>query len=387
MKSGQHILLLGSGELGKELTIELQRLGARVTACDRYDDAPAMQVAQDRRVFNMLDAELLKEVVYEIKPDLIVPEVEAIATDALIELEQQHFQVIPNARATQLTMNREAIRRLAKEKLGLLTANYDFAESLEQLKSVAKNIKFPLLVKPIMSSSGKGQSLCRSEEDLEAAWKLSQEAGRAGAGKVIVEAFVNFAFEITVLTLRSVNGTSFCAPIGHRQESGDYLESWQPQAMSDASWAKAKHMAKSITDELGGLGIFGVELFVLHDGEVVFSELSPRPHDTGMVTMATQFWSEFALHARAILGYPVSAQEELDRAGASAALKSKVSLKNPKISGIDQFFQKTDCDLRVFAKPEAYPGRRLAVVLAQAASSEQALKKALAAREFLSVVD
>ena len=300
-QSARKVLLCGAGELGKEVAIELQRLGVEVIAVDRYPHAPAMQVAHRSHVVNMLDGEALRNVIEEEQPDLIVPEIEAIATDTLAALETEGFTVIPTAKATQLTMNREGIRRLAAEELGLKTSAYEFAQTKQAYLEAIRNVGLPCVVKPIMSSSGKGQSLVSEENEIDDAWEYAQEGGRAGKGKVIVEGFVDFDFEITLLTIRHRDGTSFCAPIGHRQEGGDYQESWQPQPMSEAALKASQEMAEKVTSALGGKGLFGVELFI-KGNEVIFSEVSPRPHDTGLVTLASQDLSEFALHARAILG-------------------------------------------------------------------------------------
>ncbi|MDE6836381.1 MAG: formate-dependent phosphoribosylglycinamide formyltransferase, partial [Muribaculaceae bacterium] len=301
---GKKALLLGSGELGKEVALELMRLGVEVVACDRYDNAPAMQVAHKRRVFNMLDGEELRKVIEEEKPDHIIPEVEAIATPVLVELEKEGYNVTPTANAALLTMNREGIRRLAAETLGIKTSPYRFASDYEEFRKAVEEVGIPCVVKPIMSSSGHGQSVIRTPEDIEKSWKIAQEGGRAGAGRVIVEGFIDFDYEITLLTVRSVSGTVFCEPIGHIQVDGDYRYSWQPQPMSEKAIENAREIAAKITEALGGYGIFGVELFI-KDDEVIFSEVSPRPHDTGMVTMISQDKSEFALHARALLGLPV----------------------------------------------------------------------------------
>ncbi|MFW7378794.1 MAG: formate-dependent phosphoribosylglycinamide formyltransferase [Oligoflexus sp.] len=382
--SGQRILLLGSGELGKELTIELMRLGHEVIACDRYPQAPAMLVANTNRVFNMLDGAALRAVVEEVKPDLIVPEIEAIATATLVELEAEGQRIIPTAEAARLTMDREGIRRLASEELDIPTARFRFADQFSELQAAAAEMGFPVVVKPIMSSSGKGQSIVRQESELQTAWEYSQKAGRAGEGRIIVEEFIDFDSEITLLTIRSKNGTHFCEPIGHRQEGGDYVESWQPHPMSEEQLAAAQDMAKKITDRLGGWGVFGVELFLMKDGRVLFSEVSPRPHDTGMVTLATQYWSEFALHARAILGYDIPMISR-PFAGASVAIKATESVQHPIIRGLPQVFRMAGCDIRVFAKPEAFPGRRMAVLLAQAADPMEALQKALALKSEISI--
>lgn len=303
-KKGKKALLLGSGELGKEVAIELQRFGVEVVACDKYDNAPAMQIAHRRHVFSMLDADRLREVIEAEKPDFIIPEVEAIATPTLIQLEKEGYHVTPTANAAFLTMNREGIRRLAAETLGIKTSKYVFASTEEEFRNAVKEIGIPCVVKPIMSSSGHGQSVVKSVDDIDNSWHIAQEGGRAGAGRVIVEAFVDFDYEITLLTVRNILGTEFCEPIGHIQIDGDYRYSWQPQAMSPVAKAKAQEIAKKVTDALGGYGIFGVEMFIKGD-DVIFSEVSPRPHDTGMVTMISQDLSEFALHARALLGLPI----------------------------------------------------------------------------------
>lgn len=381
------VLLLGSGELGKELAIELNRLGAEVIACDRYADAPAMQVAQRSHVLDMLDGDALEKLIRLEEPDLIVPEIEAIATDRLAKLEAESYTVIPNAAAARLTMDREGIRRLAAEELDLPTARFAFAESWEELEKAASTIGYPLVVKPLMSSSGKGQSVARSPEDLEKSWSYAQVGGRAGAGKVIVEEFIHFESELTLLALRTVKGTLFCDPIGHRQEAGDYVESWQPHPMSATQLTQAKAIAKAVTDRLGGLGIFGVELFLLKDGRVLFSEVSPRPHDTGLVTLATQVWSEFALHARAILGLPVASIAR-HSIGASAAVKAPdTPMEAPVYSGLEQLFAEPGVDLRIFGKPVATPGRRMAVCLATGRNVQEALARAKVARDAFRIED
>ncbi|MEI8027400.1 MAG: formate-dependent phosphoribosylglycinamide formyltransferase [Pseudomonadota bacterium] len=380
------VLLLGSGELGKELTMELQRLGVEVWACDRYEHAPAMQVAQHSLVFDMLNPILLMQAVASVNPHLIIPEVEAIATDILPQFEDQGIFVVPTARAVQLTMDREGIRRLAAEKLMVPTAKYRFAESFEEFVSGVEKIGLPCLVKPIMSSSGKGQSTIKSKADLEAAWKTSQESGRSGKGKVIIEEFVPFESEITLLTIRTVSGTFFCDPIGHKQEGGDYVESWQPHPMTQEQLDLAQGIAKVVTDNLGGLGLFGVELFLLKDGAVVFSEVSPRPHDTGMVTMATQRWSQFSLHARAILKLPFTSIAR-PSPGASLALRAPGSMKSPYFRGLKELYSVPDTELRLFGKPNATPRRRLGVVLSTGESVEAALTKARLAHKQLTVSD
>ncbi len=367
-------LLLGSGELGKEITIELQRYGVEVIACDKYANAPAMQVAHRCHVFNMLDGEALRRVVEEEKPTLIIPEVEAIATPTLVELEKEGYRVIPTANAAFLTMNREAIRRLAAEELGLPTARYEFADNHDEFLSAVEHIGLPCVVKPIMSSSGHGQSTVKQNSDIEPAWRMSQEGGRAGAGRVIVEGFVHFDYEITLLTVRHAGGTTFLQPIGHHQVDGDYRESWQPQAMSEVALAQAQDIARKITDALGGYGIFGVEMFVCGD-EVIFSEVSPRPHDTGMVTMISQDLSEFALHARAVLGLPIP---EVRFFGASASKAIVIEGNGTEVvfSGLEKALSVPGVQVRLFGKPEVSGHRRYGVILATAATVEQALAKA-----------
>jgi phosphoribosylglycinamide formyltransferase 2 len=367
--------MLGSGELGKEVVIELQRFGVEVIACDRYADAPAMQVAHRSHVLDMLDRTALRAIVELEKPHLIVPEIEAIATQELLVLEAEGWTVIPTAEAARLTMDREAIRRVAAEELDLPTARYQFADTFDELKSAADSLGWPVVIKPIMSSSGKGQSVAKSPADLEQSWQYAQTGGRTGAGRVIVEEFIQFDSEITMLTIRAVNGTSFCDPIGHRQVGGDYIESWQPHAMTAKQVERAEAIAKRITDRLGGRGLFGVELFLCPDDKVIFSEVSPRPHDTGMVTMATQVWSEFALHARAILGLPIAAIRR-HSAGASVALRADGKMASPMIDGLEAAYMTPDIDVRFFGKPNAVPRRRLGVVLATADTAQAALAKA-----------
>jgi phosphoribosylglycinamide formyltransferase 2 len=369
------VLLLGSGELGKEVVIELQRFGVEVIACDRYADAPAMHVATRSHVIDMLDRAALRKVVETEKPHLIVPEIEAIATQELVELEREGWTVIPTAQAARLTMDREAIRRVAAEELKLPTPRYQFADTFEELQSAARALGWPVVIKPIMSSSGKGQSVADSEADLEKSWHYAQTGGRTGAGRVIVEEFIKFDSEITMLTVRASNGTSFCDPVGHRQVGGDYVESWQPHPMSAAQIERAQGVARKITERLGGYGLFGVELFLLPNDQVMFSEVSPRPHDTGMVTMATQVWSEFALHARAILGLPIPAIRRY-AAGASVALRAEGQLASPVLDGVAEAYTEADIDVRFFGKPNAGPRRRLAVVLGTADNSDAALAKA-----------
>ncbi len=382
-ESATKALLLGSGELGKEVTISLQRYGVEVIAVDRYANAPAQQVAHRSYVIDMTDRDAVKALIDEEKPDFIIPEIEAIATDALAEIENEGFsQVVPNARAVQLTMNREGIRTMAAEEVGVPTSSYAFAESYQQLKAaVDQSIGYPCFVKPTMSSSGKGQSMVKSEQELQQAWEYAKAGGRTDTGKVIVEGAVDFDYEITLLTVRAKNAqgeieTHFCAPIGHRQEDGDYRESWQPQAMTDQALKNAQHVAMKVTDNIGGLGLFGVELFVKQD-QVWFSEVSPRPHDTGMVTMVSQRQTEFDLHARAILGLPVST--ELQQASASAVVLSEIESSQFNYSGLDQALQDSDVDVRLFAKPEALIGRRMGVALATATNVSEAREKALKA--------
>jgi len=368
------VMLCGSGELGKEVVIELQRLGVEVIAVDRYENAPAMQVAHRSYTVNMLDGAALRSIIEKEKPDLVVPEIEAIATDTLVELESEGYHIIPTARATSLTMNREGIRRLASEELGLSTSPYRFASTEEDYAQAIEEIGRPCVVKPIMSSSGKGQSTVREESDIAKAWNYAQEGGRAGAGTVIVEGFVDFDYEITLLTVRHENGTSFCEPIGHKQIDGDYRESWQPQAMSDKARQEAEHIARSITDGLGGRGIFGVELFVKGDA-VYFSEVSPRPHDTGMVTMISQDLPQFALHARAILGLPIP---NIQQHGPSASCVVLVEGHSTQVQfgNLSAALQQPDTQLRLFGKPEVAGKRRMGVALARGATLEEALEKA-----------
>jgi phosphoribosylglycinamide formyltransferase 2 len=370
-------LLLGSGELGKEVAIELQRFGIEVIAADRYPNAPAMQVAHKARVLDMLDGAALRELVAEIKPDLIIPEIEAIATDTLAALEQEGVKVVPNARATQLTMNREGIRRLAAETLGLPTSPYRFAQSKEEFVAAVEAIGLPCVVKPVMSSSGKGQSVLRDLAKLDESWTYAQEGGRAGRGKVIVEGFVPFEYEITLLTVRAVDGIHFCEPIGHRQEDGDYRESWQPQAMSELALARSKEVAAKVVEALGGYGLFGVELFIRGD-EVWFSEVSPRPHDTGMVTLISQDLSEFALHVRAILGLPVGTITQYGPSASAVVLREGHS-QNIRYQGIGEALALVPgAQLRLFGKPEIAGRRRLGVALARAEDCPAAVEKAKA---------
>lgn len=379
--SATRVLLCGAGELGKELTIELQRLGVEVIAVDRYANAPAMQVAHRSHVISMLDGAALRAVIEAETPDLIVPEIEAIATATLVELEEEGFTVIPTARATQLTMNREGIRRLAAENLGLKTSCYYFADNEEDYLAAVSKVGFPCMVKPIMSSSGKGQSMVRVQEESKAAWETAQSGGRSGGGRVIVEGFIDFDYEITLLTVRHAQGTSFCLPIGHLQVDGDYRESWQPQAMSEDVLEKAQQMARQITDELGGWGVFGVELFIKGD-EIYFNEVSPRPHDTGLVTLASQALSEFALHARAILGLPIPLIENYGPTASSVILAEGVS-QRPVYHGIDAALSEPHTQIRLFAKPEINGRRRMGVVMARADNIADA--RAIATRASASV--
>lgn len=373
------VLLCGAGELGKEVAIELQRFGVEVIAVDRYANAPAMQVAHRSYVVNMLDGYALKAVIEQEKPQYIVPEIEAIDTSALLDLERAGYTVIPTARATQLTMDREGIRRLAAEELGLPTSPFVFADNYADYQAAVEEIGLPCVVKPVMSSSGKGQSVISLQSDIEQAWNVSQQGGRAGAGKVIVEGFIDFDYEITLLTVRHIGGTSFCEPIGHRQERGDYVESWQPQAMSAVAYAKAKDIAQKVTDSLGGHGVFGVELFVKGD-EVWFSEVSPRPHDTGLVTLVSQDLSEFALHARAILGLPIPAVRQNGPSASAVILVRGVS-KQTAFSQLGAALSRPDTSLRLFGKPCVEGERRMGVVLAQASTVEQARQKATSAAQ------
>lgn len=369
-KSATKAMLLGCGELGKEVAIELKRLGVEVIGVDKYKDAPAMQIADRSYVISMLDAEALESVIRKENPNLIIPEVEAIATQKLLELEAQGFRVIPTAKAVNFTMNRENIRKLAAEELGMKTSPYMFASNKEEFLQAVKKIGIPCVVKPIMSSSGHGQSTIRSESDIEHAWQYSQSGGRAGAGKVIVEGFVDFDYEITLLTVRHSGGTSYCPPVGHKQVDGDYRESWQPAKMSEQAVKKAQEYAKKITDALGGWGIFGVELFIKGE-EVIFSEVSPRPHDTGMVTMISQNLSEFALHARAILGIPIN-NIEFYGPSASRAVVLEGNFKEVEFGGIDKVLNRPKVDMRIFGKPEVKDHRRMAVLLARADSVDEA---------------
>lgn len=371
---GRKALLLGSGELGKEVALELQRYNVEVIACDKYPNAPAMQVAHRSHVFNMLDGEELRKVIEQERPDHIIPEVEAIATPVLSQLEKEGFHVTPTAEAALLTMNREGIRRLAAETLGIPTSNYRFASTYEEFVDAVNTIGIPCVVKPIMSSSGHGQSVIKKTEDIERAWKIAQEGGRAGAGRVIVEGFVDFDYEITLLTVRSISGTTYCQPIGHVQVDGDYRYSWQPQPMTDEALLKAQDIAKKVTDALGGFGIFGVEMFI-KGNDVIFSEVSPRPHDTGMVTMISQDLSEFGLHARALLGLPVP---DIRFYGPSASRAIVVEGDTDKIEmdNLEEVLSEPGVQIRIFGKPEIKGHRRMGVILATASTVEEARNKA-----------
>ena len=373
-KSGKKAVLCGSGELGKEVALELQRYGVEVVALDKYENAPAMHVAHKSHVLSMLDGEALKAVIKEENPDYIIPEIEAIATDKLVELEAEGFNVVPTASATKLTMNREGIRRLAAETLGIPTSPYRFAETKEEFDKAVAEIGLPCVVKPVMSSSGHGQSTVKTADQIDEAWKVSQEGGRAGGGKVIVEGFVKFDYEITLLTVRHAGGTTFLKPVGHHQVDGDYRESWQPQAMSQEAIELAEAIAKAITDALGGYGIFGVELFVKGD-EVIFSEVSPRPHDTGMVTMISQDMSEFALHARAVLGLPIP-EVRFYGPSASKAIVIEGHTKEYEFCNLDKVVEEPGVQIRLFGKPEVAGHRRVGVILATDDSVAGALAKA-----------
>ncbi|MEE0429810.1 MAG: formate-dependent phosphoribosylglycinamide formyltransferase [Bacteroidales bacterium] len=371
---GKKAVLCGSGELGKEIAIELERYGVHVVAVDKYANAPAMQVAQSSHVLSMLDGDALAEMIEKENPDLIIPEVEAIATPKLIELENKGYTVIPTANATYLTMNREGIRRLAAEELGIPTSRYEFAQTEDEFRAAVGRIGFPCVVKPVMSSSGHGQSVVRNESQVAEAWKISQEGGRAGGGKVIVEGFVDFDYEITLLTVRHCAGTTFLKPVGHHQVDGDYRESWQPQGMSAAAEKKAQEIAGKITDALGGYGIFGVELFVKGE-DVIFSEVSPRPHDTGMVTMISQDMSEFALHARAVLGLPIP-EVRFYGPSASKAIVVEGDTTEYEFQNVDKVLEEPGVQVRFFGKPEIRGHRRVGVILATDETVEKALQKA-----------
>lgn len=377
------VLLCGCGELGKEVVIELQRLGVEVIAVDRYANAPAMQVAHRSHVVNMLDGVALRAIIEAEKPHLIVPEIEAIATATLVELENEGFNVVPTARATQLTMNREGIRRLAAEELDLPTSPYHFADTYEDYAAAVADVGYPCVVKPVMSSSGKGQSLLRSDADLQQSWAYAQEGGRAGKGRVIIEGFIDFDYEITLLTVRHVGGTTFLEPVGHRQEKGDYQESWQPQAMSEKALAESQRVAKAVTDALGGRGLFGVELFVKGD-QVWFSEVSPRPHDTGLVTLISQDLSQFALHARAILGLPIPVVRQFGPS-ASAVILPQGQSQQTSFANLGAALSEPDTAIRLFGKPEINGTRRMGVCLARDESVEAARAKATRASQAVKV--
>ena len=377
------VLLCGSGELGKEVAIELQRYGCEVIAIDRYDNAPAMQVAHRSYSVDMLDEKSLRSIIEKEKPNLIVPEVEAIATNVLVDLESEGFNVIPTARATSLTMNREGIRKLAAEELGLQTSPYRFASNKSEFDQAIQEVGIPCVVKPIMSSSGKGQSTITAEDQIEDSWQYAQEGGRAGAGKVIVEGFVEFDYEITLLTVRHKNGTSFCEPIGHVQSDGDYRQSWQPQPMTDKALSSAQKVAESITSALGGYGIFGVELFI-KGHEVIFSEVSPRPHDTGLVTLISQDVSQFALHARAILGLPIPNIMQ-HGPSASSVILGEGSSEEISFNGVDKALNEPDTQIRLFGKPSISGRRRLGVAVARGNSIDEAKDKAIRASEAINI--
>ncbi len=380
---GRKALLLGSGELGKEVALELQRYGVEVVACDKYANAPAMQVAHRSYVFNMLDGAKLREIIELEKPDHIIPEVEAIATPVLLELEKEGYNITPTARAAWLTMNREGIRRLAAEELGVATSPYKFASTYDEFEAAVKEIGIPCVIKPIMSSSGHGQSVVKTEEDIMKSWTIAQEGGRAGAGRVIVEGFVKFDYEITLITVRNSMGTLFCEPIGHIQVDGDYRYSWQPQPMTATAKLKAQDIAKKVTDALGGYGVFGVELFI-KDDEVIFSEVSPRPHDTGMVTMISQDLSEFSLHARALLGLPIP-EIRLYSPSASRAVVVDGNTDKIEFDNLDKVLEEPGVQMRIFGKPEINGHRRMGVILATDESVVKAREKADRAYEKLKI--
>ncbi|ASC57339.1 formate-dependent phosphoribosylglycinamide formyltransferase [Vibrio vulnificus] len=383
-ESATRVLLLGSGELGKEVAIECQRLGLEVIACDRYPDAPAMQVAHRSYVFDMLDASELEKVIAAEQPAFVVPEIEAIATDKLVELEEQGLNVVPSAKATKLTMNREGIRRLAAEELGLTTSPYRFADNYQQFVEAVEAVSIPCVVKPVMSSSGKGQSVIKSPADIEKAWQYAQEGGRTGAGRVIVEGFIDFDYEITLLTVRAVDGVHFSAPIGHRQEDGDYRESWQPQKMSENAIKAAEYTAEQVVNALGGYGLFGVELFVKGD-KVIFNEVSPRPHDTGLVTLISQEMSEFALHVRAFTGMPVNKITQYGPC-ASAVILGNGQSENIRFDGMSDALEQPQTQLRLFGKPDINGRRRLGVVLTRRSSTEKAVDAAIESAKKIKVI-
>ena len=382
--SAKRAMLLGCGELGKEVAIELQRYGIEVIGVDRYPNAPAMQIAHRSHVINMLDADALKAVIALEKPDLVIPELEAIATQTLLEVEAEGVNVVPTAKATQLTMDREGIRRLAAETLGIATSPYFFCDNEAEFNHAVETIGLPCVVKPVMSSSGKGQSVIRNQEQILSAWEYAQEGGRAGKGRVIVEGFIAFDYEITLLTISAVNGIHFCDPIGHRQEDGDYRESWQPQAMSATVLQKSQAIGKKVVEALGGYGLFGVELFIKGD-EVYFSEVSPRPHDTGMVTLISQDLSEFALHVRAILGLPISNIAQ-HGPSASAVILANGTSTDIQFTGVAEALIEADTQVRLFAKPEIDGQRRLGVALARGLDIDNAVTKALNAADKIKVI-
>ena len=382
--SATRVLLLGSGELGKEVAIECQRLGLEVIACDRYENAPAMQVAHRSYVLDMLDGEALERIINDEKPDFVVPEIEAIATDKLVELERQGLNVVPTANATKLTMNREGIRRLAAEELELTTSPYRFADNYQDFVAAIEAVGIPCVCKPVMSSSGKGQSVIKTNEDIKKAWDYAQEGGRTGAGRVIVEGFIDFDYEITLLTVRAVDGVHFCAPIGHRQEDGDYREPWQPQAMSQAALAAAQDAAGKVVNALGGYGIFGVELFIKGD-TVIFNEVSPRPHDTGLVTLMSQDSSEFALHVRAFTGMPIAGITQYGPS-ASAVILGQGSSDNLRYKGLNQALASAQTQVRLFGKPDINGRRRLGVAITRRDSIEQAINDAKASAGKVQVI-
>ncbi|KNY39372.1 phosphoribosylglycinamide formyltransferase 2 [Vibrio harveyi] len=378
------VLLLGSGELGKEVAIECQRLGLEVIACDRYADAPAMQVAHRSYVIDMLDGKALEEIIKKEQPAYVVPEIEAIATDKLVELEEKGVNVVPTAKATKLTMNREGIRRLAAEELSLTTSPYQFADNFDNFKAAVEHVGIPCVVKPVMSSSGKGQSVIKTEQDVQAAWEYAQEGGRTGAGRVIVEGFIDFDYEITLLTVRAKDGVHFCAPIGHRQEDGDYRESWQPQAMSDTAIKAAEYTAEKVVNALGGYGIFGVELFVKGD-KVIFNEVSPRPHDTGMVTMISQEMSEFALHVRAFTGMPINSIIQYGPS-ASAVILGQGTSTDIRFDNLANALAQPQTQVRLFGKPEIDGRRRLGVVLTRRKTIEDSIEDAVSSASKVQIV-
>ncbi|WFB46859.1 formate-dependent phosphoribosylglycinamide formyltransferase [Vibrio coralliilyticus] len=383
-KNATRVLLLGSGELGKEVAIECQRLGLEVIACDRYENAPAMQVAHRSYTLDMLDGEALEQIIAKEQPDYVVPEIEAIATDKLVELEANGLNVVPTANATRLTMNREGIRRLAAEELGLTTSPYHFASTYQEFTQAIESVGIPCVCKPIMSSSGKGQSVIKSAEDVETAWQYAQEGGRTGAGRVIVEGFIDFDYEITLLTVKAVDGIHFCAPIGHRQEDGDYRESWQPQAMSDAALSAAQDAAGKVVNALGGRGIFGVELFVKGD-TVIFNEVSPRPHDTGLVTLMSQDSSEFALHVRAFTGLPISGITQYGPT-ASAVILGQGQSDNLQFEGMADALATPQTQLRLFGKHDINGRRRLGVSIARSETIAQAIESAVTSADKIKIV-